>query len=250
MSAADARAGAPRGAGFRSAARSDVGKVRKLNEDAYVARPEAGLWAVADGMGGLSRGDRASGALKSELEAVSLDDDLETSVAKVRSAIGSVNEELAGTRAGGPSGSTVVAMIVRGDRFACLWAGDSRLYRCAAGDLERISRDHSLVEELVASGAIKPEAARHHPLSNRITRAVGTARSLDLDRVDGRIGPRDRLLLCSDGLHGFVDADVIGERAARADIDTAADELIEAALDAGGRDNVTVVLVAPVEEHA
>ncbi|MEZ5824483.1 MAG: protein phosphatase 2C domain-containing protein [Geminicoccaceae bacterium] len=231
----------------RSAGRTDVGLVRKLNEDSFVDRPDVGLFAVADGMGGLARGDRASGLLRERLEQVSLPEDLPGCIDRIEETVADVNARLFGESSGGRMGSTLVALILRGDHFACLWAGDSRLYRASAGELDRLTRDHSLVADLVAAGSISEAAARHHPLSNRITRAVGVERRLDLEVIDGRIRAGDRMLLCSDGLSGFVDHDDMARLACEGTIEEAAERLVAAALDGGGRDNVTVLLVEQVE---
>jgi protein phosphatase/serine/threonine-protein phosphatase Stp1 len=140
--------------------------------------------------------------------------------------------------------STVVVMLARNDFFACLWAGDSRAYLLRDGVLQQITRDHSLVQELVESGVIRPEEAEHHPRANVITRAVGA--ELDdflLDKVSGRIQVGDRFLLCSDGLCKTVPehelASLLGEKGGPPPPDT----LIAAALALNASDNVTAVMV-------
>jgi len=226
-----------------SAGRTDVGRVRKHNEDNLVVRPEAGLWAVADGMGGMASGARASGLIRERLEALSLPNDLSLCVEIVCNALESANAELREELGGAAGGSTVVVLIVRGFRFACIWAGDSRLYRLDGERLERVSKDHSVVEQLVDAGAIKPEAAMYHPLSNRITRAVGTEPQLKLDVVRGRVRSGERFILSSDGLHGLVPPATISKLACEDGPAEVVDRLVAAALDAGGKDNITVVLV-------
>ncbi|MCB2011310.1 MAG: serine/threonine-protein phosphatase [Geminicoccaceae bacterium] len=229
---------------WRSAARTHVGLVRRHNEDCFVERAEDGLFAVADGMGGLSRGDRASGLVRERLELVGLPPDLEGSVDRIEETIADVNARLLAERAGGRiMGSTVVAIVLRGERFACIWAGDSRLYRSGDGGFDQLTRDHSVVAELVAAGSISEEAARHHPLSNRITRAVGVERRVELETFEGVLRRGDRLLLCSDGLSGFVDSAGMARLVRDGTLDEAADNLVQAALDGGGRDNITVLLV-------
>jgi serine/threonine protein phosphatase Stp1 len=226
----------------RSASRTDAGLVRGHNEDNFVDRPQARLWAVADGMGGHARGERASGLIRELLEQVDPADETGSYVARVRQALERADAEL--RRAPVTSGSTAVVLLAAGDGFACLWAGDSRLYRWRDGRLERLTRDHSLVEELVASGTLKPEVAQRHPLANRITRALGVGDPLKLDVVQGGLAPGDRYLLASDGLHGVVAEAVIAALVAGPDLEDAADRLIAAARDGGAPDNVTVVLVA------
>ncbi len=231
---------------YRSAARSDKGRVRARNEDSVVDRPEAGVWAVADGMGGHDRGDRASAIIREELAGLERPDGPAGALAgavreRLDAAHARVRAELGG---GGPSGSTVVALAIEGGRYACFWAGDSRLYRCAGGAIERLTTDHSLVQELVDAGALPAAAAGGHPLSNRITRAVGVEAALDLAVREGEVADGERYLLSSDGLHGLLDDPALARLAAGDDLDEAADALVAAALDAGGTDNVSVVLVA------
>lgn len=237
-------ASGPGGLGWRtcSVSRSDPGLVRGRNEDSFVDRPEAALWAVADGMGGHVGGEHASGLIRDLLEQVAPADDTGTYVARVRRSLERADAELRAR--GTASGSAVVVLVAAGDRFACVWAGDSRVYRWRGGRLERLTRDHSLIEELVASGTLEPEAAHRHPLANRITRAVGVGEPLQLETVNGRLEPGDRYLLSSDGLHGVISDAAIAGLMAVPDLASAADGLIAGVVQAGAPDNVTVVLVA------
>lgn len=228
---------------FRSVARTDTGLVRSHNEDNLVDRPDIGLWAVADGMGGHAGGDQASELIHDALAAAPPGADLEAALQEVRRRLEGVHGELRGGRRGS-SGSTVIVLLAHGDQFVCGWAGDSRLYRFRAGQLEVLSHDHSLVQELVDSGTLTPEAAHKHPLRNRITRAVGMADRLQLEVLRGKLRPGDRYLLCSDGLHGVLTDRVISKFAALPDLGAAADGMIRAVLDAGAPDNIAIVLVA------
>ncbi|HUH00747.1 MAG TPA: PP2C family serine/threonine-protein phosphatase [Kofleriaceae bacterium] len=228
-------------------ARTDVGLVRTRNEDGLVDRPEDGLWAVVDGMGGHAGGARASGLIRDALAQFAPLPDADACVAAVRARIEDVHAQL--HAAAGRAGSTVVVLLAAGGRFACIWAGDSRLQRWRAGRLERLSTDHSLLEELVASGTVPPEQAHRHPLANRITRAVGIGQRLELDVIRGDFAPGDRYLLSSDGLHGVVKEGQIAELLATPDLNVAADRLIAAVKQAGAPDNVTIVLVG-VERDA
>ena len=226
---------------YRSVARTDVGLVRTRNEDGLVDRPEDGLWAVVDGMGGHAGGARASGLIRDALAQLATIPDVDAWVSAVRARIEEVHAQLHATA--GRAGSTVVVLLALGGRFACIWAGDSRLQRWRGGQLERLSRDHSLLEELVASGTVPPEQAHRHPLANRITRAVGIGQRLELEVIRGEFAPGDRYLLSSDGLHGVVREEQIAELMATPDLDLAADRLLAAVRQAGAPDNVTVVLV-------
>jgi serine/threonine protein phosphatase PrpC len=233
---------------LRSAGRTHTGRVRAHNEDNLVDRPEAGLWAVADGMGGHTRGDLASGRIREALEQIQPPGELEAYLALVRERIEAVHRGLMVEAKHGTCGSTIAALLVRGGRCACLWAGDSRVYRLRAGRLERLTRDHSLVEELVAIGAVAPEDARSHPLANRITRAVGVGDRIELADVESRLAPGDRYLISTDGVHGVLAPEVLANLVALPSLDAAADALTAAVLNAGAPDNLTLVLVAA--EHA
>lgn len=229
------------GCRFRSVSRTETGLVRDHNEDNLVDRPDVGLWAVADGMGGHAAGDRASGLIRGALEGVMPGDDLDAAIEQARSRLETVHRQLQGDRPA--SGSTVVLLLARDDRFVAGWAGDSRLYRSRAGALQVLSHDHSLVQELVDSGTLTPEAARRHPLRNRITRAVGVDRGLELETVRGDVRPGDRFLLCSDGVHGVLSDQVIGRFVTLPDPAAAVDGMVAAVMQAGAPDNLAIVLV-------
>ena len=141
------------------------------------------------------------------------------------------------------SASTVVVLIARGDHFACLWAGDSRAYLVRDGSMSQITKDHSLVQELVDAGAITAEEAETHPSANVITRAVGSDGELVLDKVTSVMLPGDRFLLCSDGLCKTVPDTEIAALMATTGPGGPTELLISAALMHRGRDNVTAVAV-------
>jgi len=140
-------------------------------------------------------------------------------------------------------GSTVVMMVAEGTSFACLWAGDSRAYRARDGALEQLTRDHSLVQQLVDSGDVDPKLAADHPNANIILRAVGAAPELELDRVEGDIRAADVFLLASDGLTRLLgDGEILAELGAP-DLEAAADRLLQMCLARKAPDNVTFVIV-------
>ena len=231
------------------AARTDQGRVRERNEDAFLARPERGLFVVADGMGGHEDGAYASALIRDRLDRLAPPESAPAFLREVERVLGECHEELR-SRAGpdGVCGATVVALLAFDGHFACLWAGDSRLYRLRGGSLLQLTRDHSLVEELIASGVLGPDQARRHPHANRITRAVGAGERLELDALQDRIAPGDRFLLCSDGLTGEVEDGLIARLLQEPSLERAADGLLQAALDAGAHDNVTLVLVDALPE--
>jgi type VI secretion system ImpM family protein len=219
---------------FRSAAATDVGQVRQVNQDAFIERTDVGIWAVADGLGGHSEGEIASRMVCDALANIVPKSSFEDVVETARQRVGEVNEELvrAATRPVNAvsSGSTVVALLARGTRCAVLWAGDSRAYRCRDGRLEQLTRDHSLAE---AEGST----------STAITRAVGGEPTLLLDLYRDRVHAGDRFLLCSDGLTRAVSETQIKTWMAYDDIREAVDGLIKATLAAGAPDNVTALIV-------
>jgi len=231
---------------WSSSSRTDVGMVRQHNEDACLDRPEAGLWAVADGMGGHSAGDVASAMIVQRLQALDPAQPLSRLVEQAEAILEAVNAELlqlASTREAATIGSTVVALIAHGAHAVCLWAGDSRAYRLRDGVLEQVTQDHALVADLVDRGVLSAEQAANHPQSNLVTRAVGAADTLKLDLEIMRLRPGDRFILCSDGLDKELRHDEIREVLARGGGAGAADALVELALSRGSRDNVTVVAV-------
>lgn len=231
---------------FRSTARTHVGKVRSLNEDRLVDMPEAGLWAIADGMGGHRAGDVAAEMLTGALRRLGASDAAVTPDAAA-AAVYRVNKELLqiGRTKGSRDiiGATVVVLIAQDGRYHILWAGDSRAYLVRGSVCRRVSRDHSLIQELVDQGAIRAADAWSHPQAHVVTRAVGAAASLQLDAVEDGFEAGDRILLCSDGLTDVIDLPAFFSEFSGASIDDAAEALIAAALKAGAPDNVTLVMV-------
>jgi serine/threonine protein phosphatase Stp1 len=230
--------------GLISAALTHPGSVRPRNEDAMVERADIGLWAVADGAGGHGAGDVASRAVADALEALPAGLPPSELLGQVRVRITEVHAELqriaAETGEGRICATTVVVMLARGGHFACLWAGDSRIYRMRHGALQRLTHDHSVVQELVDQGLLDAERAESHPQANVITRAVGADGDLVLDKVSDRIQPGDAFLLCSDGLFKAIDEAEIATLLAEGQGPSG---LVEAALARGARDNVTAVVV-------
>jgi serine/threonine protein phosphatase Stp1 len=140
--------------------------------------------------------------------------------------------------------STFVALILRDDQFVCLWAGDSRAYLLRQNELRQITKDHSLVQELIDLGKLTAADAERHPHANVITRAVGTDSDwLDLDQVGGAIAAGDRFLLCSDGISKTLDMSEIVRLLGSADATPPSQQLIDAALARRVRDNVTAIVV-------
>jgi len=240
---------------FRSRAVTHPGTRRGHNEDMFVARPDLGLWAVADGAGGHDAGEVASEMIAATLDTIPGALTAEEMLAQVRMRISATHLALRECAArkgeGALIASTVVVLIVRHGHFACLWAGDSRAYLLRDSVLQQISRDHSLVQELVDAGELAEADAEGHPRANVITRAVGDlAETLELDKVTGPVADGDRFLLCSDGLSKALDDNTIFDLLTNAAAQEAADKLIAAALAQQATDNVTAVVMEVVgDEH-
>ena len=222
---------------FRSAAVSHVGRVRAVNQDAFLERPESGIWVVADGVGGHAAGEIASRMVCDAFVDVGGESTFDGLVDAVTERLHQVNGQLVRaarrTPDGAPCGSTVAALLLRGGRVAILWAGDSRVYRYRQGALVQLTRDHSMVES--HDGAAVP--------SNVITRAVGGDNVLELDVIRERLRPGDRFLLCSDGLTRTVADGRLEEWARQPSLEDAVNGMLRSSLDAGAPDNVTAVLV-------
>lgn len=239
-------------AGILSAFRTDVGKVRANNQDAPIVSEKLRLYGVADGMGGHKGGEVASTSARDDLLR-----ELEgktPSVAALSGAIEEVNRQIyhqqehddALTGMG-----TTLSVLWMSDNFVYIGhVGDSRVYLLRDGEFKQMTLDHSLVEQLVREGVLTEEEAQNHPMRNIITRAIGTDESVEVDVVVEERRKGDLWLACSDGLHGLVDDRQMRGALRQYAPEKAADVLLKAALDAGGRDNVTLVIVHDGEEPA
>lgn len=220
---------------------SVVGMRRKHNEDALLDRPNVGIWAVADGMGGHQGGEVASQAIVEALSEIPENLPLAQLADRTRNALHQVNARLFGLRLqhnGEIMGSTVVVLVAKGDRYAFAWAGDSRLYRYRNGALEQLTQDHSLDRQP------EDDVDGYNKLkqSNIITRAVGADAQLCLDEGQGDACDGDIFLLCSDGLDKEVTPKEIADILALRDIEISTRQLVDLALQRGARDNVTVLV--------
>lgn len=231
-----------------SAGLTDKGRVRGHNEDSFLDAPQQNLWVVADGMGGHTAGDVASKMIVERLAKVTPAADPATFLDAVEHELHAVNEALrqhAKERNVQLIGATVVALLGARDYFMCGWAGDSRAYRFKGGELQQISRDHSTAQEMMDTGQYTAQQLQQtKPSGNTITRAVGGEAKLFLDWALAGYEPGTQFLLCSDGLTKEVSDRRIAEEMARnlAPQQTA-ENLVKLALDAGGRDNVTAVVI-------
>ena len=227
-----------------------VGLRRDHNEDTYLAEATIGLWLVADGMGGHDQGEVASAIARDTVVAQYRAGNPLTEA--IRTAARDIVEHSRIRQSSLPMGTTLVATSVRDHRYEVAWVGDSRVYHYSKeGTLTQLTSDHSYVQELVDQGAITPEQARHHPHRNVVTQALGVTepQSLRVDCVKGALNRGEMLLLCSDGLTEEVDDHYIGHVLGQSNMNTQerVDHLILAALDHGGSDNITVLLVNRTE---
>ena len=232
---------------WQSAACTHVGNVRKVNQDAFLSLPELGVWAVADGMGGHHAGELASSRIVEFLQEVdeplNMDQFITGVIERLQAANLNLREESV-RQDHAVIGSTVAVLIAFGFECACIWAGDSRVYRLRGGRLERLTVDHSLVEEYIAQGRLRPEEAESDPSANVITRAVGVEDEVDFDVRRFDLDSGDRLMICSDGLYKEVSETEMAELMGAGDSASVADRLLGLALERRGRDNVSVVVVS------
>ncbi|MDA8486373.1 serine/threonine-protein phosphatase [Pseudomonas resinovorans] len=234
---------------WRSAARTDAGKVRARNEDAFLDCPQQGLWVVADGMGGHLAGDIASQMIVGSLAELPVQANFDERLTGIRQCLHWLNRRLgqeltvtAGRR-DCIMGSTVVALLVEGNRAACIWAGDSRCYLWRGQRLYQLSKDHSLQQQLIDEQHMSLEDARAHPAARALTRAVGAAEQLTLDVLELEVYCGDAFLLCSDGLYNGLSADAMGKALSLSAPHLALERLFDSALRGSARDNLTAVVI-------
>jgi type VI secretion system protein ImpM len=227
-----------------SGAASDPGPVREHNEDHFLLGNDQRLWAVADGMGGHSHGEVASQMVVDALGALEPTPSLNTAFQSIGIALDRVNADLRRGAAGlgggagvggGASGSTVVALVIRGREWGVSWAGDSRAYIWRNEVLLQVTHDHNVSDEVSEGG---PPVR-----TGEITRAVGGHDVLELEYVADLVAPGDRFLLCSDGLYNALDEPALIECLRKATAQEASNALIDAARTAHARDNITAVVV-------
>ena len=236
---------------LRFAGRSEIGLVRRNNEDSgYVS---VDIAVVADGMGGHEAGELASAAtIASVVDAAKLATDADEVLAHLSDAVitageyiadvVSANRELAGM------GTTMTAVVVRGERLAVAHVGDSRAYLLRDGEFQQITKDHTFVQTLVDAGEITKAEAAVHPRRNLMMRAIDGIHAVDVDLSVREAKVGDRLLLCSDGLCGVVAEEEIRIALSATDLTSAVTELIDSAIAAGAPDNVTVIVADVIDQ--
>lgn len=232
-----------------------TGLVRTRNEDSFTCLPEQNLWVVADGMGGHDAGDFASQMITEQAHKFTEQQSLEDSILLLEENLLHSNklirEKASQMGKKATIGSTVTCLYIWKNLAFVLWAGDSRLYRFRDNTLQRLTEDHSFVEELVRMGKLNAAEAEEHPASNVVLNAVGIENTLIIDMEYYETKDNDLFILCSDGLFKDLSDDKISNILTNTDIslDELNQQLVDAALEVGGSDNCTVVLVkAGIEE--
>jgi len=231
---------------FETGAISHPGKVRSHNEDNLVLRPEFGLWAVADGMGGHENGALASATVAAALDGIGPADSAADLLARLEKHVLAANEELRREireRAGATMGSTLAVLLTHETHFACVWSGDSRIYLVRSGRITQISRDHTEAQDMIERGLLSIEEARRWPRRHVITRAIGVHDLPELELDNGELEGGDTFVLCSDGLTDHVVEHEILRATEGVQVQAACDALLALTLERGATDNVTVVIV-------
>lgn len=233
-------------------ARSDVGKVRQGNEDSYLAREP--LFVVADGMGGHAAGDVASATavdvITDRASSATLEDP-QTLSSLVRAANKAIWEKARADPSLQGMGTTCTLVMIEDGRAHVAHVGDSRAYLLRDGDLKQVTEDHTLVGRMVKEGRLREEEAAHHPQRNIITRVLGVDADVQVDLAPLELLPGDRVLINSDGLTSMIDPDRVRQVLVEEhDAQVAADRLVDIANEAGGEDNITVVVIDVADEVA
>jgi len=232
---------------WSSHAISNVGRVRKHNEDSMLERAEIGLWVVADGMGGHAKGDVASQMIVESLKKVHEGINLARFIDDIEDRVIEVNRQLVEKARESAKkvtiGSTVVILLTYDKYCVYIWAGDSRLYRLRDKTLQQVTTDHSQVEQYIEQGLISREEAHVHPHGNMITRAVGATDELFLDMDIQELKKGDRYMLCSDGLTKHITDPEIEEFLGKGNAEECCTNLINTTLARGAGDNVTAIVV-------
>ena len=238
---------------WSSASLSHPGRVREVNEDACLEQPGRGLWAVADGMGGHSLGEFASRLAIRSLADLPPPPDLGQYIALTQQRLQAANQRLreeATRRDVRLIGTTIAALLVSQREGACLWAGDSRIYLHRNGRLTQLTRDHSEIEAARSRRSGRADETLHLPPANVITRALGAEDTIAIDCVTLEVLDGDVFLLCSDGLSNEVSEAGIAHALLPGNCRQASQELLDLALEHGGRDNITAVVVRAEDLHS
>ncbi len=230
---------------FETAALTHPGKLRASNEDSFLNQTASGLWAVADGMGGHQRGDFASQSVIDALRQIEPQHSAANLLAQCETCVAAVNERLAKAAAEQQTtiGTTLVLLLTFGRHYACIWTGDSRVYLVRQGQIAMVSHDHTEVQNLVDLGVMSMSESRASPMRNIVTRALGVSERAELELAQGQIQDKDAFLLCSDGLTEHVFDEELCAIITSRSCEEACHLLVNLALERGGTDNVTAIVI-------
>ena len=220
-----------------------IGHIRRINEDALFVNEQEGLWLVADGIGGHGNGEKASRIVVEHVEGYRRSHSIEKCLADVEARLLQANEACRSIPGGGTLGTTVAALLVCQSEAGFLWAGDSRTYRLRDGDLTLVTEDHNLAQERCRRGETSQDAAQRLPSANVLTRAVGIHKDLRLEAHIAQIVASDRYLISTDGLYKELPLETIRQMLSGPFNDQILQALIDEALNRGGRDNITGIVV-------
>lgn len=232
---------------FESVENSHKGNVRSLNEDSILSRSEAGLWVVADGMGGHEAGEVASQLIVSSLEDLPKRAYVSDFVDDVEDTLLLVNQKLRAHSIeklnGLTVGSTVTCLILRESIGVVLWVGDSRLYRLRGGCLEQLTKDHSEVQAQIDRGILTQAQAEHSAIKNMLSRAIGAFDEVDVDVNAFPINQDDLFLLCTDGLYNELSGKEIEQTLKSGSLEKISEKLMRNCLSHEAKDNVSFIVV-------
>ncbi len=220
-----------------------IGHVRRMNEDALFVNEREGLWLVADGIGGHGNGGKASATVVEKVESYRQSDSIEMCLADIQARLLQANETCANIPGSGASGTTVAVLLICQSKALFVWAGDSRIYRMRGGDLTLITEDHNLAHERHRRGELSLEEAQRLPSANVLTRAVGISQNLRLQTHVEEVETGDRYLISTDGLYKEFPLETIRQMLSGPFDDQILKALIDEALNQGGKDNITGVVV-------
>ena len=220
-----------------------VGYTRRVNEDALFVSEAEGLWLVADGIGGHGNGDKASAAVVEHIESYCQSDSVEESLAEITSRLRQAHQACRNMAGAGRPSTTVAALIILQSKAISIWAGDSRIYRLRRGKLALLTEDHNLAQQRYKRGELSREAAQRLKSANVLTRAVGVHQALHLDADVTEVEAGDRFLVCTDGLYKELPHEKIQGILGESFSERILNALIEEALNRGGRDNITGIVV-------
>lgn len=239
----------------KSAARTDCGKVREQNEDAFINYPDRKIWVVADGMGGHEHGALASRMVVEALADIDLAEDLNARITQVTTTLRVVNKAFTQDKTviqgQSPSvmGSTVVVLLIDGYRMACIWAGDSRCYLFRQNNIYQVTKDHALWQQWVENDGLSIEQAQQQKGGFALTRAVGADDELSLEIIEMDIMSGDKFLLCSDGIYQHIRYDQLYQSLTKPSPQLAVEQLFQDVMQTQAKDNLTAIIVTSYEQR-